>query len=156
MSKPQRTPEGKWAIYHAVTGQRIDRWPVDARGMLATGEYTATPPAGTPGLPPVSPTERGIIERPDAVIPIDKRGTGPQQLVHHRVLEPDNQGPAPTAEPPRNVGDEFPAGYAATQQGRFVELRGPDGEMVRSATPSGKHDGMGAARVAAWAHADGA
>lgn len=156
MSKPQRTPEGKWAIYHAVTGQQIDRWPVDARAMLGCGEYVAMPPQGAPGIAPVSPEARGIIERPDAVMPVDKRGPGPQQAIHHRTLEPVDVDTAPAGAAPRNVGDEFPAGYTALQRGRFVRLTAPNGDEVRSTTPSGKHDGMGAARVAAWAHADGA
>ena len=44
---PERTPEGKWVLYRGSDGQRIDRWPVDARAMLATGGYTADPPHGT-------------------------------------------------------------------------------------------------------------
>lgn len=43
---PARTPEGKWTIYRRVDGRRFDRWPVDARAMLATGEYTADPLTG--------------------------------------------------------------------------------------------------------------
>lgn len=32
-------------LYHVTTGERIDRWIVDARELLATGEWTTTPPA---------------------------------------------------------------------------------------------------------------
>ena len=41
---PTRTPEGKWRIYERTTGQVLDRWPVDARGMLESGAFTADPP----------------------------------------------------------------------------------------------------------------
>jgi hypothetical protein len=40
---PERTPEGKQVIYTASNGQRVVRWPVDARSMLATGAYTTDP-----------------------------------------------------------------------------------------------------------------
>lgn len=43
---PERTPEGKWVIYARATGDRFERWSVDARAMLATGEYTADPSTG--------------------------------------------------------------------------------------------------------------
>jgi hypothetical protein len=42
---PERTPEGKWVIYSA-TGQRLERWPVDAREILATTEFSLVPPGG--------------------------------------------------------------------------------------------------------------
>lgn len=40
---PVHTPSGKWILYSRISGQRLERWPVDARGMLASGEYTADP-----------------------------------------------------------------------------------------------------------------
>lgn len=59
MATSDRTPEGKVVLIRASTGERFERWPVDAREMLATGEYTqgqpdpAPPPAvlGIPQLP---------------------------------------------------------------------------------------------------------
>lgn len=48
-------------IYHAKTGAAIERWPVDARGMVECGEYTLTPPSGgadaAPDAPAVSEQE---------------------------------------------------------------------------------------------------
>lgn len=41
---PERTPEGKAVLYEASTGRRFERWPVDARDLLATGGYTTDPP----------------------------------------------------------------------------------------------------------------
>ena len=43
---PERTPEGMWVLYQATTGTRVLRWPVDGRGLLATGAYTADPTNG--------------------------------------------------------------------------------------------------------------
>lgn len=40
----ERTPEGKVVLYRTSDGQRFVRWPIDARDMLASGEYTAVPP----------------------------------------------------------------------------------------------------------------
>lgn len=44
--KPNRTAEGKVVIYHAVTGKAVERWPVDARAQLASGEFVEFPPEG--------------------------------------------------------------------------------------------------------------
>jgi hypothetical protein len=60
---PARTPEGKVVLFRESDGQRFERWPVDARDMMASGEYTytepsnATAPAPTPepASPPVDP-----------------------------------------------------------------------------------------------------
>jgi hypothetical protein len=42
-----RTPEGKIVLFHGETGERFERWPVDAREMLACGAYTTDDPTGT-------------------------------------------------------------------------------------------------------------
>jgi hypothetical protein len=65
---PQRTPAGKWRIYDRATGQPLDRWPVDARGMLERGDYVAEPPEGVEA-PVVTPEQRGIVERPNPTVP---------------------------------------------------------------------------------------
>lgn len=67
---PARTLEGKDVLYLRATGQRHDRWPVDARAMLATGAYTADPsdlglsappaPASAPSEPSSLPTEHAL------------------------------------------------------------------------------------------------
>lgn len=44
---PDRTPEGKVVLYSVATGERLERWPVDARGMLGTGDYTMKEPASS-------------------------------------------------------------------------------------------------------------
>lgn len=55
----QRTP-GKWVLYNVATGTAIERWPVDAREILAGGEYTLANPnaseaAAEPLHPPADP-----------------------------------------------------------------------------------------------------
>lgn len=52
------SPEGKVVVYDRATGQRLERWPVDARELLATGGFTAdtpNPEALTPHAAPVTP-----------------------------------------------------------------------------------------------------
>lgn len=41
--QPEKAPSGKWWIYHRETGERHERWPIDARDMLDTGEYSMFP-----------------------------------------------------------------------------------------------------------------
>lgn len=53
MTTPTRTPEGKWVLYDVSTGERMERWPVDARGMIESGGYTADAPHGA--LPDPAP-----------------------------------------------------------------------------------------------------
>jgi hypothetical protein len=58
MTQPlPRRADGKVEVFHAVTGQREVRWPVDARDMLRDGSYVldfikgraeAEPPVVTP------------------------------------------------------------------------------------------------------------
>lgn len=43
---PKRTQRGKWVIYRADDGERLERWPIDARAMLETDEFVAEPPDG--------------------------------------------------------------------------------------------------------------
>ena len=43
---PVAKPAAKWVLFNTSTGERIERWPVDARAMVACGEYTTDTPAG--------------------------------------------------------------------------------------------------------------
>lgn len=62
---PERTPEGKWVLYHGTTGQRIERWPVDARGMLVSGDYLAAPaPAVAEEVAPAADAESVVLATP--------------------------------------------------------------------------------------------
>jgi hypothetical protein len=52
-----RTSEGKVVLYEVSTGRRLLRWPVDARGFLASGAFSLDPadcqaPADLPAPPP--------------------------------------------------------------------------------------------------------
>lgn len=44
---PHITRDGKWSLWHRETGERIERWPVDARDILAhpSTEYVSEPPS---------------------------------------------------------------------------------------------------------------
>lgn len=58
MSTETPMPAGKVAVYHVSTGQRLVRWPIDARDMVNTGEYAHTAPLDAPAFVAVaaSPT----------------------------------------------------------------------------------------------------
>lgn len=64
-----RTKYGKRVIYHSETGQRIERWPVDARAMVECGEYTATPPDDAPPVDPPTPKDEGVVRTPGGGVP---------------------------------------------------------------------------------------
>lgn len=57
MPEPERTQYGKVVLYHKKTRERIERWPVDARGMLEHGEYVAEPPKGKAKSKPASESD---------------------------------------------------------------------------------------------------
>jgi hypothetical protein len=48
---PERTQFGKWVLYERTTGTRLERWPVDARGMLESGDYADAPVTGAVAAP---------------------------------------------------------------------------------------------------------
>ena len=57
---PKRTANGKWILWDKA-GQRHDRWPVDARGMLESGTLTDEEPSGS-DVPDATPEELGLVE----------------------------------------------------------------------------------------------
>lgn len=57
--------DGKWVLFHRVTAERFERWPVDARDMLATGDYTTDIPTGETGDSPAVTSEAPVPEQPD-------------------------------------------------------------------------------------------
>jgi len=150
MPKPQSTPDGKWVLYDVETGKRLERWPVDARSMLATDEFTRDPPRGAAPPPPVSPEERGIVENPEASVPVDQRGE------HVTALSSQHQRPVAEAEAEGDVPElpeGWPAGYEHERSGGYYGVTAPDGSSVRSHLPSGMFQGEDAARAGAWRHA---
>lgn len=63
-----RTSGTKVALFHIETGQRIERWPVDAREILQRGGYALTPP----NEPPVEDVEAALrVAMPPAAAPTD-------------------------------------------------------------------------------------
>lgn len=63
------SPEGKVVLYDRATGQRLERWPVDARELLATGGFTADTPIleALPHAAPVTPVVELSFNGPDSL-----------------------------------------------------------------------------------------
>lgn len=57
-----RTSGAKIALYNVETGQRTERWPVDAREMLARGGWSLTPA----GQEPIEDVEAALRVAPPA------------------------------------------------------------------------------------------
>ena len=94
----QRTPEGKWVVFDRATGQRLERWPVDARAMLASGDFTATTP---------DDSETTLAD----VAPEDATSQPPETPQQHALGVPlvlshahDTPPAAPMSEPVRSAG----------------------------------------------------
>ena len=69
MANLSRTPEGKVVLFEVSTGTRLTRWPVDAKAMLAAGDFTTDPsqcdavPVSDGGEQPVEdPTDETSID----------------------------------------------------------------------------------------------
>lgn len=128
----ERTPLGMMVIYEAETGQRHERWPVDAVGMLKCGEFVASPPEGVKQKK-AEPAE----EAPKA--PPAPAGVQPSENAQFlRDRRTDDEG--------------YPQGYGHDQDGAYVTLSAPDGTPIKSEAPSGKWHGEAAAKAAAWKH----
>lgn len=50
-----KTVEGKWVLFPVDGGQQIERWPIDGKLLLDSGEYTTEPPEGVEAKVPKSP-----------------------------------------------------------------------------------------------------
>jgi len=65
-----KTPEGKVIVFAASTGQQLERWPVDAKLLLANGEATLEAPEGVDvQLAPPAPTRVGVQSTPVVTTP---------------------------------------------------------------------------------------
>lgn len=69
MAHALKTKRGMWVLYHGQTGQRIERWPVDARGMIECGEYTTTPPEDAEPVEAPSPEDEGVVRTEGGTVP---------------------------------------------------------------------------------------
>ena len=57
---PTKTPEGMWVVFDVRTGAQLDRWPVDAKILVANGTHSFEAPEGVePKLPPAPPRHVG-------------------------------------------------------------------------------------------------
>lgn len=81
------TPDhaGKVTLFDRITGQRLERWPVDARELLATGGYTTDPTM--PAIDADSVPVASVVEPslPDVVVPAP--GPTPQARRRRPVSE---------------------------------------------------------------------
>ena len=59
-----RDREGRWLIWSVATGERLARWPVDAKGMVTSGEFSFEAPVGA--VIPVPDLVTGSVPRPAA------------------------------------------------------------------------------------------
>lgn len=121
MDKP-RTP-GMAVLYRISTGERFERWPVDAREMMATGDYTTQSPDG-PEAPAEAPTEAPTDPVPHVTQAeaLNKAATAPGTAAN-----PDAPAPADApAEPaPEWTGKMSPENYIK----RFPE--GPKADLAK-------------------------
>ena len=52
---PTKTVDGKWLLWDSE-GNQLERWAIDAKGMVNTGDFSLTPPKGVePKLPAALP-----------------------------------------------------------------------------------------------------
>lgn len=101
----ERTPEGKVVLYRTSDGQRFVRWPIDARDMLASGEYTAVPPnapgqdSSTSDTATVTPAqEYGAVDPVPHVAEALALSAAQSPTGAPLVVAP-NDGPPPVARP---------------------------------------------------------
>lgn len=74
-----KTPEGKWVVFEVSTGKQLERWPVDAKTLVADGTYSLTAPDGVePKVDDGPPEHVGVPKTPVSTIPEApvKRGPG--------------------------------------------------------------------------------
>jgi len=65
-----KTPEGKAVVWLTATRERLERWPVDAKLLLANGEATYDPPEGAaPVAVQELPTRVGVAPTPVVTTP---------------------------------------------------------------------------------------
>lgn len=85
MSYPEIAPSGKHVLYRRVDGQRIERWPVDARAILATGDYVTSPPDISPA-PPAPRSIEGLPFDPESV-PVRELGLALEKVADVATLD---------------------------------------------------------------------
>lgn len=132
---PARTQYGKWVIYRAEDGERLERWPVDARAMLETDEFVAEPPEGgaeaeeeaAEASPPAEPEPEPEPESDEASEP-EGRVIGIEAERASRLREQWDKS-TPPAEYIERYGEDTEAGQLAR---RILEAE----EAAKSAPPS--------------------
>jgi hypothetical protein len=103
---PDRTSEGKWVLYQCATGKRLERWPVDARAMLASGDYTADPSNGQVPAATVAAAPEALAA-PPIPIPVPAEHSPGVPLV---VTKSTDAGPAQVSPIPSGQTSVAPKG----------------------------------------------
>jgi hypothetical protein len=94
---PERTTEGKLVIYRVSTGHRFERWSVDARDMLLSGDYTADPSHCQMAAATVAPAPAA----PPAPLPTEHSPGVPLVVTHSADATPAALPTIPTRQPAR-------------------------------------------------------
>jgi hypothetical protein len=58
--RPAAPVDGKVTVYDVATGAALQRWPVDARDLIASGAFAWSPPNDNPATAPVPAWAKGI------------------------------------------------------------------------------------------------
>lgn len=125
----ERTPHGKIVLFKVSTGKRIERWPVDARGMLECGEFRldATEAVGEQGETDTLPHGFTIVDAGGGWFRLtnadgEQVGKSQRSAAKARALIPVTLQPGGTASPetiehstgvPLNATTEADAGAPA-------------------------------------------
>lgn len=83
-------------LFRVSTGERLERWSVDARGMVASGEFTETPPAGAAPEPASVPAQP-VLPPPVPVHPLSTAALVVPSVVTHSYDAPPSPQSSPRA-----------------------------------------------------------
>ena len=130
MNQPS-TP-GKVIIYHVETGEAFERWPIDAREMLSTGDYTQEVPGGAKGgtgAPPAPPLDP---------VPHVKAAEEALKDHPHKVINREPEPPPAAIPPPEEPAAPAPADEELvwtlkTKPEQYLKRNpnGPNAELAR-------------------------
>lgn len=108
----EKTAEGKVVLFCKSTGQRYERWPVDARDMIASGDY------------------RTLLEQAKQLADDYALNSEPKDpAANPTAAKPQIDGSSTKAE------DEDPApsltgGYKVVKSGQWYKAFDPDGKQI--------------------------
>ena len=130
---PLRTSEGKVVLRELSTGQVIERWSVDARGIVASGSHEYV---------------EGVDTRKTPIIP----NLEAERKTRERQAAQVAQVPPPVVAVASERPAGLPDGYQMDGKGGYYTLTAPNGSVVEGPS-KGKWQGAPAAIAAAQEHA---